>query len=89
MASIPIISNVSGLLKYSAHEQWSILSFILFQCVQIMGANVPDRNTFKYTKTHSHVTFVTDDKHDVVQDEDASSYGSIGTQGTPLMSFIN
>ena len=54
-----------------------------------MGANVPDRNTFKYTKTHSHVTFVTDDKHDVVKDidVDAASYGSIGTQGALLMSF--
>lgn len=54
-----------------------------------MGANVPDRNTFKYTKTHSRVTFVTDDKHDVVKDDDvdAASYGPVGTQGAPFMSF--
>ena len=46
-----------------------------------MGANAPDRNTFKYTKTHSHVTFITDDKHKEIGEERAEISDFIGTQG--------
>ena len=47
-----------------------------------MGANAPNRNFFRYTKTHAHVTFIIDDKHKDIQEVGVESKKIIGTQGT-------
>lgn len=70
---------------------WTMFKFILFEFLQIMGTDAPDNNSFKYTKTHSHVTFISDDKHKLkhthtgIQEEGLRSGELFETEGTPFM----
>ena len=52
-----------------------------------MGTDAPDQSSFKYTKTHSHVTFISDDKHKQtgVLEGGHDSGELFETEGTPLM----
>jgi hypothetical protein len=61
--------------------------FILFEFLQILGTDAPDQNSFKYTKTHSHVTFISDDKHKHTggQEGGHDSGELFETEGTPFM----
>lgn len=61
--------------------------FILFEFLQMMGTDAPDHNSFKYTKTHSHVTFISDDKHKHTGTQEGGLHRGelFETEGTPSM----